>query len=89
MSKTSSATKRRYNNRTYDTVRAYAKKGQLAFLKQIAADHDTSVSSIVIEAVTKYLDTEFHIDFNDYPAPAEDETEAQQTEAYSMLPRYR
>ncbi|MBR3536257.1 MAG: hypothetical protein IKN85_10575 [Oscillospiraceae bacterium] len=78
MSKTSSAVKRKYNNKTYDTVRAYVKKGQLAFLKDIATEHNTSVSSIVIDAVTKYLDEEYKIDFNDFPAPVEEQEGTEQ-----------
>ena len=69
MSHTSSAVKRRYNAKTYDTAHAYLKKGQLAFLKQIAEDHGTSVSSLIITSLTKYLSEEYGIDFTDYPYP--------------------
>ena len=69
--KTSSAVKRRYNKKAYDTASAYLKKGQLAFLKKIAEEHNTSVSSLIIDSLTKYLAEEYNIDFNDFPATEE------------------
>ena len=71
MSRTSSAAKRRYNPKTYDTAHAFLRKGQLAYLKQIAADHDTSVSTLIIVSLTKYLKDEFGVDFNDFPEPTQ------------------
>lgn len=73
MSKPTSAVKRRYNKKTYDTANAYLRKGQLKFLKGIAAEHDTTVSKLIINSLTQYLDTEFGIDFNDFPQPDESE----------------
>ena len=72
MSRTSSAAKRRYNAKTYDTAHAYLRKGQLAYLKQIAADNDTSVSNLIIISLTKYLDEQYGIDFNSFPLPQEE-----------------
>ncbi len=73
MSRPTSAVKRRYNKKTYDTANAYLKKGQLAYLKDIAADHNTSVSSLIITSLTKYLDEQYGIDFNDFPVPVQSE----------------
>lgn len=80
---TSAAVKRKYNKKAYDAATAYVKKGQLAFLKQIAEEHPTierngeivknSVSTLIITALTKYLAEEYNIDFNDFPAPSDSE----------------
>lgn len=75
MSRPSSAVKRRYNKKAYDTAHAYLKKGQLTYLKQIAAEHDTTVSSLIIISLTKYLETEYKIDFNDFPLPDPEQIE--------------
>ena len=61
---TSSAVKRKYNKKAYDAATAYVKKGQLAFLKQIAEEHPT------IER-----DGETVKNFNDFPAPTEEDQE--------------
>lgn len=66
MGKTSSAVKRRYNKKTYDNMSVSLKKGQLAFVKEIAAKHNLSVNKLMCLALEKYLFDNFHIKLSEY-----------------------
>lgn len=67
MGNTSSGVKRKYNEKTYDRATCFLKKGQLQFLKSIAAEHNVSLNSLIITAITNHLANEYSIDFNDFP----------------------
>lgn len=67
MSKTSTQSKQKYNQKAYDRTLVTFKKNQLDLLKQAAKEHGYSVNSLINAAVTEYLWNEFAIDFNDYP----------------------
>ncbi len=69
MSKTSTASKRKYNDKAYDRTSVTFRKGQLAFLRQIAREHGSSVNSLIITAVTEYLWENYAVDFEKYPKP--------------------
>ncbi len=69
MSKTSTQSKKKYNQKAYDRTLVTFKKNQLDLLRQTAKEHGCSVNSLITDAVTEYLWDEFAIDFNNYPKP--------------------
>lgn len=72
---TSSAVKRRYNDKTYDNFHLVLRKGQKDFLKSIAAEHSTTANEIINAAIAEYLLEHYNIDFSDYPKPLNEQTE--------------
>ena len=72
--RTSNEVQNRYKKRAFDMVHFYIKKGQLPFLKQLAKEHNTSVTAIMKAALSDYLKKEYDIDINNYPLE-ENETE--------------
>lgn len=66
MGKTSSAAKRRYNKKAYDNMSVSLKKGQLAYVKEIAANHKLSVNKLMCLALEKYVSDEFNINLSEY-----------------------
>ena len=53
--KTSSAVKRRYNNKTYSVVQAWLPKELVAEFKEECIKRDISQASIIREAIEKFL----------------------------------
>ncbi|MCM1524744.1 MAG: Arc family DNA-binding protein [Ruminococcus sp.] len=72
MSKTSTASKRKYNEKAYDRTTLNLKKGQLELLKQVAREHGCSMNSLITCALEEYLWEEFAVDFNKYPKPLDE-----------------
>lgn len=66
MGKTSSIVKRRYNKKAYDNMSVSLKKGQLAYVKEIAAKHNLSVNKLMCLALDKYILDEFNIKLSEY-----------------------
>lgn len=69
---TSSAVKRKYNDKTYDNFHLVLRKGQKDFLKSIAAEHSTTANEIINSALSEYLLKHYDIDFSDYPQPSKE-----------------
>lgn len=66
MSKTTSAVKRKYNEKAYDRVTVFIKSGQKEKLKQIAAEHTMSLNEMLNTAIKEYLCQHFQISLDDY-----------------------
>ena len=47
----------KYNKKTYDFMRLFVKKGELAKLKEIAKNQGKSLNKFVIDAVYKEIET--------------------------------
>lgn len=55
MSKPTSEVKNRWNSKAYDRIALFVPKGERERLKQIAADHGTSLNGLINTAIAEYL----------------------------------
>lgn len=57
MSKPTAEVKNRWNSKAYDRIALFVPKGERERLKQIAADHGTSLNGLINTAIAEYLKT--------------------------------
>lgn len=55
MSKPTAEVKNRWNSKAYDRIALFVPKGERERLKQIAADHGTSLNGLINTAIAEYL----------------------------------
>ena len=58
MGKTSSAVKRRYNNKAYSVVQAWLPKDLVTAFKEKCVREDVSQASVIKEAIEKFVNEE-------------------------------
>lgn len=57
MSKPTAEVKNRWNSKAYDRIALFVPKGERERLKQIAADHGTSLNGLINTAIAEYIKT--------------------------------